>query len=234
MQSVLCRSNLSRVTGNVSLAGMRANVYVDGFNLYYGTMKGKGPGLKWLDLDALCTKHLIPSNPVHRIRYFTARISARPGDLDAPVRQETYLRALATVPHLSIHLGHFQQTKVRMPLVQPRSGGQKTAKVYKTEEKGSDVNLATYLLLDVFKKDCDLAVVISNDSDLEAPIRVVMQDLGVPVGLLNPHPAYSRSRDLLNLGPVFFKQIRENAVRNSQFPTQLTDANGTFRRPANW
>jgi hypothetical protein len=234
MQSVLCPSSLSRVTGNVSLAGMRANVYVDGFNLYYGTMKGKGPGLKWLDLDALCTKHLIPSNPVHRIRYFTARISARPGDLDAPVRQETYLRALATVPHLSIHLGHFQQTKVRMPLVQPRSGGQKTAKVYKTEEKGSDVNLATHLLLDVFKKDCDLAVVISNDSDLEAPIRVVMQDLGVPVGLLNPHPAYSRSRDLLNLGPVFFKQIRENAVRNSQFPTQLTDANGTFRRPANW
>jgi hypothetical protein len=106
--------------------------------------------------------------------------------------------------------------------------------VYKTEEKGSDVNLATYLLLDVFKKDCDLAVVISNDSDLEAPIRVVMRELGVPVGLLNPHPAYSRSRDLLNLGPVFFKQIRENAVRNSQFPTQLTDANGTFRRPANW
>jgi hypothetical protein len=222
------------VTDNVNLAGIRANVYVDGFNLYYGCMKGKGSGLKWLDLDALCSKHLIPSNPVNRIRYFTARISARPDDLDAPVRQETYLRALATVPHLSIHLGHFQQTKVRMPLVQPRSGGQKTVKVYKTEEKGSDVNLATYLLLDAFQKDCDLAVVISNDSDLEAPIRAVMRDLDVPVGLLNPHPAYRRSRDLLNLGPVFFKQIRENAVRNSQFPTQLTDANGTFRRPASW
>jgi len=54
------------------------------------------------------------------------------------------------------------------------------------------------------------------------------------VGLLNPHPAYRRSRDLLNLGPVFFKQIRENAVRNSQFPAQLSDANGTFRRPASW
>jgi NYN domain len=74
-----------------------------------------------------------------------------------------------------------------------RSDGQKTVKVYKTEEKGSDVNVATYLLLDAFKRNCDLAVVISNDSDLEAPIRAVMQDLGVPVGLLNPHPAYSRS-----------------------------------------
>jgi uncharacterized LabA/DUF88 family protein len=213
---------------------MKANVYVDGFNLYYGSLKGKGPGFKWLDLDTLCRKHLIPSNPVNRIRYFTARISARPGDLDAPVRQETYLRALATIPGLTIHLGHFQQTKVRMPLVHPPSSGQKTERVYKTEEKGSDVNIATNMLLDAFNKDCDLAVVISNDSDLEAPIRAVMQELGVPVGLLNPHPVWRRSRDLLNLDPVFFKQIRPNAMKNSQFPDVLTDANGTFRRPATW
>jgi len=222
------------VTINVNLAGMRANVYVDGFNLYYGSLKGKGRGYKWLDLDLLFRKHLIPSNPINRIRYFTARISARPDDLDAPVRQETYLRALATSPNLSIHLGHFQRTKVRMPLVQPRSGGQKTVEVYKTEEKGSDVNLATYLLLDAFRKDCDLAVVVSNDSDLEAPIRTVMAELGAPVGLLNPHKAWRRSRDLLNLQPVFFKQIRPTAVRGSQFADVLTDSNGTFRRPARW
>ncbi|MGD0684088.1 MAG: NYN domain-containing protein [Streptosporangiaceae bacterium] len=150
------------------------------------------------------------------------------------MRQETYLRALATIPGLTIHLGHFQQTKVRMPLVHPPSSGQKTERVYKTEEKGSDVNIATNMLLDAFNKDCDLAVVISNDSDLEAPIRAVMQELGVPVGLLNPHPVWRRSRDLLNLDPVFFKQIRPNAVKNSQFPDVLTDANGTFRRPATW
>jgi hypothetical protein len=95
-----CGINLSRVTGNVNLAGMKANVYVDGFNLYYGSMKGRDPGLKWLDLDTLCSRHLIPLNPVNRIRYFAARISARPSDLDAPVRQETYLRALATIPLL--------------------------------------------------------------------------------------------------------------------------------------
>jgi hypothetical protein len=222
------------VTRKVNLAGMRANVYVDGFNLYYGSLKGKGTSYKWLDLETLCRKYLIPSNPVNRIRYFTARVSARPGDLDAPVRQETYLRALATIPSLTIHLGHFQQTRVRMPLVNPAPGGPATVEVYKTEEKGSDVNLATWLLLDAFNKDSDLAVVISNDSDLEEPIRAVMQDLRVPVGLLNPHPARYRSRDLLRLSPVFFKQIRPNAVKSSQFPSLLKDTNGTFRRPATW
>ncbi len=227
-------TTISQVAANDRLAGMRANVYIDGFNLYYGSIKGKGSGYKWLDLDVLCSKYLIPSNPINRIRYFTARISARPGDAGAPARQETYLRAIATLPSVSVHFGHFQQTKVRMPLVNPALGHEKLVKVYKTEEKGSDVNLATYLLLDAFRHDCDLAVVISNDSDLEAPIRVAMKELGIPVGLLNPHPAWSRSRDQLNLGPAFFKQIRANAIKASQFPEALSDDNGTFRRPAGW
>jgi hypothetical protein len=218
-------------TVNVNLSGAKANVYVDGFNLYYGCLKGTE--YRWLDLGAFCQK-LIPSNPINRIRYFTARISARPQDPDGPVRQETYLRALATTPGLSIHLGHFQQTTVRAPLAKPKPGGAKTVEVLKTEEKGSDVNLATYLLLDAFCKDCDLAVVVSNDSDLEAPIRVAMRELGIPVGLVNPHKARFRSRDLLSLNPVFFKQIRPNALKASQFPAILGDAHGEIRRPPKW
>ena len=62
---------------NVNLSGAKANVYVDGFNLYYGCLKGTE--YRWLDLGAFCQK-LIPSNPINRIRYFTARISARPLD----------------------------------------------------------------------------------------------------------------------------------------------------------
>jgi hypothetical protein len=185
-------------------------------------------------LAALCAK-LVPSHSINRIRYFTARISARPGhDLDSPVRQETYLRALATTPRLSIHLGHFQQTTTRAALATPQPGGPKTVRVLKTEEKGSDVNLATYLLLDAFRKDSDLAVVVSNDSDLEEPIRVVIHELGVPVGLVNPHCARFRSRSLNNLNPLFFKQIKPNALGACQFPAALTDGNGTFHRPAKW
>lgn len=123
---------------------------------------------------------------------------------------------------------------MRMRLVEPPAVGSRTAKVFKTEEKGSDVNLATCLLLDAFRHDCDLAVVVSNDSDLEAPIRAVMNELGVPVGLVNPHPPSRRSRDLLNLKPVFFKQIRTSALQGSQFAEVLSDSHGTFRRPATW
>ena len=55
---------------------MRANICVDGFNLYYGCLRGTP--CKWLDLDALC-RRLFPRDTIHRIRYFTANITPRPG-----------------------------------------------------------------------------------------------------------------------------------------------------------
>ena len=105
------------------------------------------------------------------------------------------------------------------------------ALVQKTEEKGSDVNLATYLLLDAFTKDCDAAVVISNDSDLKEPIALTQSVLRIPVGVLNPHPPNRRSRAIR---PTFFKQIRATALQESQFDAELSDDQGIFRRPAEW
>jgi hypothetical protein len=205
-----------------------ANVYVDGFNMYYGCLKGTP--YKWLDLAALC-RRLLPHDDINRIRYFTARIKPRITEPDAPQRQDTYLRALATTPGLSVHLGHFLTSRVRMPLAHPPEDGPQTVRVIKTEEKGSDVNLATYLMSDAFGGDYEVALVITNDSDLCEPIRIVSTDLGIPVGVANPHPPKRRSQALRG---TFFKQIRASALAQSQFPTTLKDADGTFARPAGW
>jgi uncharacterized LabA/DUF88 family protein len=208
------------------------NIYIDGFNLYYGCLKDTP--YRWLDIGALC-RRLVPRNPIIRIRYFTSRVAARPGELDGPVHQATYLRALGTIDKLSIHLGHFHSHTVRLP-VPDRSlhQGRRTIEVIETKEKGSDVNLATFMLLDAFRRESDIAVVVSNDSDLEQPIRALIQELGVPVGLVNPHPAKDRSRDLDKLGPLFFKQIRPSALKSCQFPRVLHDAQGEIRCPDTW
>ncbi len=59
---------------------MRTHVYVDGFNLYYGCLKGTS--YKWLDLEALC-RHLLPQNQVQRIRYWSlTRFSGHGGCAD--------------------------------------------------------------------------------------------------------------------------------------------------------
>lgn len=210
-------------------AGPITNVYVDGFNLYYGCLKG-GPN-KWLDPDRLC-RNLLKRNQIQRIRYFTARVSARPGDPQGPVRQETYLRALATLPNVSLHLGHFLTSTVRMPLAAPPVAGPRTVEVIKTEEKGSDVNLATYLLADAFRGDAQVFVLVSNDSDLTEPLRIVRQELGLTVGILNPQARPSRA--LMTCRPAFCKPIRPGALAASQFPDQLRDAVGLITKPSGW
>jgi uncharacterized LabA/DUF88 family protein len=88
----------------------------------------------------------------------------------------------------TIYFGSFLATKVRMR----RADGHGFVKVLKSEEKGSDVNLASHLLIDCYLSDCDIAVIVSNDSDLVFPIEHVKQRLGKIIGIVNPHPRPSR------------------------------------------
>ena len=204
---------------------MKANVYVDGFNLYYGAVRNTP--YRWLNIGAMC-RLLLPRDQINQIKYFTALVRARPHDPGQRTRQETYLRALRTMPNLTIIYGTFLTHEVMMPVAPPASG---TKKVIKTEEKGSDVNLATHLLVDGYSDDYEIAVIVSNDSDLLGPIEVVIDQLKKPVGLLNPqkHP----SKALLPK-VTFIKQIRSGVLAKSQFPVTLKDTRGSFSKPASW
>jgi uncharacterized LabA/DUF88 family protein len=204
---------------------VKANVYVDGFNLYYGAVKDTP--YRWLDIAAMC-RLLLPRDQINQIKYFTALVSPRPHDPDQPKRQQAYLRALRTIPNLSIFFGTFLTHEVMMPLASPAGG---YVKVTKTEEKGSDVNLATHLLLDAYNDDYEIAVIVSNDSDLLAPIQVVTGQFGKPVGLLNPqkHPSTALLPHVM-----FIKQIRSGLLAKSQFPPTLTDGRGRFSKPPSW
>ena len=83
---------------------MRAYVYVDGFNLYYGALKGTA--YKWLNPVALA-RQLVPAKyAIDRLKYFTARVSGA-NDPGAPVKQKAYLDALGTVPEIEVHFGRF-------------------------------------------------------------------------------------------------------------------------------
>ena len=201
-------------------------VYVDGFNLYYGSLK-RTP-YKWLDLGRLCAG-MLPNDRVIAIKYYTARISARPGNPGAPNDQQIYLRALRTIPNLSITYGHFLTHSVSMVL----TGVLPTKRVWvdKTEEKGSDVNLAAHLVRDAFRGAFQVAVLITNDSDLAEPVRIVLQELNLPVGILNPHQHHSAE---LKRIATFVKRIRQSDLVASQFAEVLNDAKGAFHKPPSW
>ena len=207
---------------------MRTFLYVDGFNLYYGALKGTP--WKWLDLPALFAKVLQPHHDVLKVKYFTARVSSTPADPSKPQRQDVYLRALQHHrPEVEVYFGHFLSHPVRMPLARP-VGNQRTAEVIKTEEKGSDVNLAVHLLNDCWLNAYDCAVVVSNDSDLAEAMRVVRGRHPKLIGLVIP--GSGRSSVQLRTNSDFTRRIRESALRSSQLPDPLPGTN--IRKPTRW
>ena len=156
---------------------------MDGFNLYYGALKGTP--YKWLDLCAYFRRTLPPACQLVEVKYFTARISQPSSDPTAPDRQDIYLRALknASGGLVTIIEGHFQTKQVKMPLASDPST---LVKVIKQEEKGSDVNLAVELVHDGWAGRFDCAVVVSNDADLERSLQIVKQKLQKTVFVYTP------------------------------------------------
>ena len=193
---------------------MRTFVYVDGFNLYYGALKGTR--WKWLDLPALFAKVLQPHHDVLKVKYFTARVSGTAADPSKPQRQDVYLRGLCRYrPEVEVYFGHFLTHRARAPLAQPL-GNQRTAEIVRTEEKGSDVNLAVHLLNDGWLDAYDCAVVVSNDSDIAEAMRLVREHHAKRIGLITPGSARP-SRQLMAHAD-FARRTRSNALRRSRLP----------------
>lgn len=172
---------------------------------------------------------MLPKDQIQDIKYFTALVKGRPHDPKQSIRQLVYLRALKTIPNLSIIYGDFLTHPQKM--VKTGSNPRQWVTVDKTEEKGSDVNLASHLLLDAFTGKFDVAVLITNDSDLAEPVRIVRQVVNLPVGIINPHQRHSVT---LKQYATFMRRIRMNHLRQSQFPHVMIDTKGSFHKPSTW
>ena len=166
-------------------------VYIDGFNLYYRAARPLG--LKWVDLRML-SRSLFPNDNIQRIHYFTAHLSDRAGNEAQRRRQQVYLRALRTIPELETHLGYFTSHRRTMPLADTTP--LRYAQVMRTEEKGTDVNLAVQLVFDGFIGSYEQAVVISNDADLAGAMSIVKDHLQLKVSLVNPDSKQESPRRL--------------------------------------
>lgn len=210
---------------------MRTYAYIDGFNLYYGALKGNQH--KWLDLKSLLHNVLGNAHDILKIKYYTARISARPDNPNSPLRQMIYLEAIkAHIPELEINYGYYLSNTVRMRLAKPTMF-RKYENVIKTEEKGSDVNLALHVLNDAWHNRYDCAVIVSNDSDLSEALRLIKKQHQKHIILLVPGDP-SKRPPAIQLKRYAHKTISipQEAIINSQMPNPIPGTN--FHKPPEW
>lgn len=232
------------------------NAYIDGFSLYKGALESR-PSAKWLNLINLCQSR-VSNMKLKRICYFTARIKSRyPGDT-AQHRQHKYLRVLkdqgieiiegkflkdtdwlrqanssrdtVTDPHLPAFFGMTQFGISR--IFKETSPDFPKSLVWKYGEKGSDVNLASYLLRDVFRYDTKSVLVISGDSDLTTPLKMVKES-GAIVQLLHPRKGVGSAE--LRSSVNKFEELHSAWLSNNLLPNPyITSNGGNIVKPSEW
>ncbi|MCY4644507.1 MAG: NYN domain-containing protein [Bacteriovoracales bacterium] len=202
-------------------------VYIDGFNLYY---KIRLTSYKWLDLGKLPSLVLGENYHIVKIKYFTAIVKSSPKDPSKPERQKAYLRALSTVPNLEIVEGILKKRKVKGLFLEPLGRGiekREIVTVQKYEEKESDVNIASHILVDSMEENLNCIILLSNDTDLKSPLHFARRKFGKKVGVISP---YERVHfDLKNVSH-FNKCITEQVLKESQFPLSV----GKVKKPQAW
>jgi len=224
------------------------NVYIDGYNLFYGRLKHKDDNinshrrkLRWLDPSKLVKQFLHGDYKISQINFYTTDINALYTGDKSPSRQQEYYKALMTIENINIVKGRFSKNPTMMPVYPIRlisnsngSTGIEKMLVLKSEEKRSDVNIASHLVRDACLNKFDMAILISNDSDLLVPMKILHQ-LNKKFLILSPYEKYCYDF-VKELNVKSMRKIQENHILAAQFPDEIKDAAGTLiaKRPLKW
>lgn len=199
----------------------RVVVYVDGFNLYFGLKESGFEMYKWLDLMLLSKNLLKPHQELVELKYFTSRVSNNP---DKQKRQSTYLEALASTG-VNIYYGHYQSNTIEC---------KRCGNIWATyNEKMTDVNIATHMLIDAYKDKYDMAMLISGDSDLVPPIKEIHNLFkNKRVFVTFPPKRHNASVSLAAKGSMV---IGRKKLLDSQLPKEVKKKDGfVLKKPLDW
>ncbi|MFN8258155.1 MAG: NYN domain-containing protein [Bacteroidales bacterium] len=199
----------------------RVIVYIDGFNLYFGMREAGFDQCRWLNVRKLVENLLKPGQELKQIKYFTSRVSNNP---DKQKRQSTYIDALESV-NVKIIYGNYQSGSTEC---------KRCGNIWQTsKEKMTDVNIATAMIIDAFKDEYDMAMLISGDSDLVPPIKSVHENFkNKRVFIAFPPKRHNSSMKLVAKGSLM---IGRKILKNSQFDDEVISKSGyKLKIPESW
>ena len=215
----------------------RVIAYIDGYNLYYGLLKGTP--YKWLDLVSFVKRFLRPDQEIVGIKYFTAPIKTYPHDGGAVDRQKVYLQALSAMSLITIVQGFYAKNKTLAPVVEKQCRTCDVVvngyvPVVKLEEKRSDVNFSVAVMLDAFQDKADSFFLFTGDTDQVGTIDAVRNKLGKRVCVFNPHESFSVN---LKTAASYYQNIPRDLPARCQLPDAIPygkRGDRVIHRPAAW
>lgn len=203
----------------------RVIAYVDGFNLYFGLRSKGWKRYYWLDLHQMSQRLLKSGQQLQAVKYFTARIAANTNNPDKQRRQSTFLEAVESLPLTRVFYGHY--------LPKRRECFNCGATWTTHEEKMTDVNISVELMKDAFDDAFDTALLFSGDSDLAAPVEMVLTRYpSKRIVMVWPPGRHSHKLESLASDDLW---LGRGVLQNCQLPDPYTKPDGfLLRRPAQW
>jgi len=177
---------------------------------------------------------LKPEQELISVKYFSALVGSFKGDTGRTDRQRFYLDALRTNPKVEIKLGYFSTHRVKMPIADDFYDGKITlVDVIKTEEKGTDVNLAVQMSVDAVRDEFDYAMLFSNDSDMAYAVQIASRECNKKVGLYIARKAVSFK--VLRENVSYIRSITPTILSAHQFPDEIRTQSGhIIKKPKDW
>ena len=199
----------------------RVIVYIDGFNLYFGMVDAGFENSKWLNIKSLIDSYITHNQELVEIKYFTSRITNHPSKQK---RQITYLEALETTS-VNIIYGLYKAKEIAC-----NNCGHNWSV---SNEKMTDVNIATHLLIDAFNDRYDTAILISGDSDLVPPIKAIHNQFNKKtVSVFFPPERHNNTVAGAAKGSQI---IGKKKIKDHQFPINVTKKDRyVLTKPENW
>ena len=199
----------------------RINVYIDGFNFYYGLRSKRWRKFYWLDIVAFFELFMKDNQVLNMVYYCTAK----PKDNGKKHRQDLFFTANKLNPKFEIIFGKFLEKEVRY-------GGNT---YYTFEEKQTDVNIAVNLIRNVVLNNCDASIVVSGDSDLSPAFNLV-KEIKPAHGIISHFPPMRQSVTLSqHADAVIHLERYEKRFAKCILPNDVEiNENLTISKPVNW
>lgn len=242
--------------GTPELEALRTRIYIDGYNFYYGCLRGTPH--KWLDLLPLFVKHILPSAlvkdgdghirqstllPSPSIKFFTAKIiesvARAPDSVSSQARYHTALRKLHG-GRIELIEGYYAVNKMKVKIVDAEDPDRaprecQEIQAWKVEEKQSDVNLALQVYHDAITGQIDHAVIVTNDTDIAPALEMLRAHTNVLIGVVVPTTDHTRppNTDLVKLAHWTRRHINSNELAGCQLPRVIPGKRPTTK-PESW